>query len=72
LGVEHDELDELDEALTVDEQDAPNGVIGPRANGWLGRIVARLAGIPTDVMSGAGGVLVAQALTAYMSGPHPH
>jgi hypothetical protein len=72
LGIEEIDVAELGLALEADERDGSLDSMGPQTTGWLGRSVARLTSIGTDVATGATGILIAQALNSYFSGPHIH
>jgi len=70
LGVEAGELHELQDLLDHEEAVDMAGEMNLETSSWVGRVVTRLSSASVDVMSGAGGALVAQALQAYLFGPH--
>ena len=72
LGVTDDEIEDLRSALDADNETPTPGELGVSTSSWLGRVVARISTAGVDVMTGAGGALVAQAVISYLLGPHPH
>ena len=63
IGVESEEIDEISHIVQTEKNDGPN--LGPRASGWIGKMVSMALSGANKIGIGAAGNLLATAVKSY-------